>query len=56
MADAERFASFSLYRSKTFHSGLKPGTSRKKKKLADQMKLWESAPLRAFWQPRSHDF
>jgi putative transposase len=29
---------------------------RKKKKLADQMKLWESAPLRAFWQPRSHDF
>jgi putative transposase len=29
---------------------------RKKKKLADQMKLWESPPVRAFWQPRSHDF
>jgi hypothetical protein len=28
---------------------------RKKKKPADQMKLWESALLRAFWQPRSHD-
>jgi hypothetical protein len=27
MADAERFASFPLYRSKTFHSGLKPGAS-----------------------------
>jgi hypothetical protein len=29
---------------------------RKKKKTADQMKLWESPPVRAFWQPRSHDF
>jgi putative transposase len=29
---------------------------RKKKKAADQMKLWESHPVRAFWQPRSHDF
>jgi putative transposase len=29
---------------------------RKKKKAADQMKLWESPPVRAFWQPRSHDF
>jgi hypothetical protein len=29
---------------------------RKKKKMADQMKLWESPPVRAFWQPRSHDF
>jgi REP element-mobilizing transposase RayT len=29
---------------------------RKKKKTADQMKLWESPRVRAFWQPRSHDF
>jgi putative transposase len=29
---------------------------RKKKKATGQIKLWESHPVRAFWQPRSHDF
>ena len=29
---------------------------RKKKKAVDQMKLWEPPKVRAFWQPRSHDF